>query len=193
MLTPKATEHVQCETAGAFIDAISPYGTYFRRVPPEKVWIFAATETTDTNSCLPPSERRGRMTCTSWHGPRISAKSRRRVILSNGSPKPRSSTISCAKRIVPASVCQKMPTPRDRRCSIQSIDSRATRPELGLAARILSMTNPPVGRHQKLCRLQHWHSITACRPDFWIGLGHRTSLPILQPSTQFALMARKAF
>ena len=125
------------------------------------------------------------MTCTSWHGPRISAKSARRVILSNGSPKPRSSTISCAKRIVPASVCQKMPTPRDRRCSIQSIDSRATRPELGLAARIPSMTNPPVGRHQKLCRLQHWHSITACRPDFWIGLGHRTSLPILQPSTQF--------
>lgn len=33
-------KHVQCKTAGEFIDAISPLGPYFRRYPPEHLWIF---------------------------------------------------------------------------------------------------------------------------------------------------------
>ena len=33
-------ENIHCKIAGEFIDAISPYGKYFRHVSPEHIWIF---------------------------------------------------------------------------------------------------------------------------------------------------------
>jgi hypothetical protein len=36
----QVVEHVECKTAGEFIDAISPLGPYFRKYPPNHSWIF---------------------------------------------------------------------------------------------------------------------------------------------------------
>jgi FRG domain len=36
----QVVQDVLCETAGEFIDAISPFGRYFRKFPPDIVWLF---------------------------------------------------------------------------------------------------------------------------------------------------------
>jgi hypothetical protein len=40
MCAYQVVEHIECKTAGEFIDAISPFGRYFRKFAPEIIWIF---------------------------------------------------------------------------------------------------------------------------------------------------------
>ncbi|MGD0654907.1 MAG: FRG domain-containing protein [Thermoguttaceae bacterium] len=56
MCAYQVVKHVECKTAGDFIDAISPFGPHFRRFPPEHAWIFRGHG--DDNYKLVPSALR---------------------------------------------------------------------------------------------------------------------------------------